>query len=141
MHCRDAIWSRAQASTSTSAPRPTNTSPNKPGYRLEVLEGSCKGRLVTNTQVVCRETVFPLRAEYQAPEDDTDGPSIVKLMLMDDADDDDNLAAAPGVAAGMKTAFDRINTAPAAGMGDTIASRVSGYAEIRFGLQKPHWVH
>eukprot|EP00965_Chrysotila_dentata_P076562 2527949-Pleurochrysis_carterae.AAC.1 len=39
---------------------------------------------------------------------------------MDDADDDDNVAAAPGVDAGMATNSDCNNTAPAAGMDDTI---------------------
>eukprot|EP00965_Chrysotila_dentata_P025671 852558-Pleurochrysis_carterae.AAC.1 len=37
-------------------------SPKKPGYRLEVLEGPRKGKHTTTTQVVFRETVFPLRA-------------------------------------------------------------------------------
>eukprot|EP00965_Chrysotila_dentata_P156457 5169802-Pleurochrysis_carterae.AAC.1 len=54
------------------------TSPNKPGYRLEVLG---KGKHITTTQVVLfRKTVFPLRAEYQPPEDDSDGPSTDEYM-------------------------------------------------------------
>eukprot|EP00965_Chrysotila_dentata_P208028 6184470-Pleurochrysis_carterae.AAC.1 len=115
----DASWSCAQISTSTSAPRPTS-----PATAFEVLEGPRKGKLNTTTQVAFRETVFPLSAEYRPPKDDTDGPSIDELMVMDDADDDNNVAAAPGVAAGMETdSFDN-NTAPAADMDDRIASRV-----------------
>eukprot|EP00965_Chrysotila_dentata_P069747 2304410-Pleurochrysis_carterae.AAC.1 len=86
------------------------TLPNKPGYCLDVLEGPRKGKLITTTQVVFRETVFPLRSEYQLPEDDTDGPSLDELVVMDDADDDDTVAAAPGVAAGVDTNSDCENT-------------------------------
>eukprot|EP00965_Chrysotila_dentata_P199752 6179568-Pleurochrysis_carterae.AAC.3 len=39
------------------------SSPNKPGFRLGVLEGPRKGKLNTTTQVAFRETVLPLRAE------------------------------------------------------------------------------
>eukprot|EP00965_Chrysotila_dentata_P017539 582939-Pleurochrysis_carterae.AAC.1 len=50
---------------------------------------------------------------------------------MDDADDDDNVAAAPGVAAGMDTNFDCDNTTTAAGTDDTIASRVRRHGAPR----------
>eukprot|EP00965_Chrysotila_dentata_P260066 6213770-Pleurochrysis_carterae.AAC.3 len=46
-------------------------------------------------------------------------------MGMKDADDDDNVATAPGVAAGIETDFNYGgHPAPAAGRDDTIASRV-----------------
>eukprot|EP00965_Chrysotila_dentata_P026221 869643-Pleurochrysis_carterae.AAC.2 len=48
------------------------TSPIKLSYRLEVLDGPHKGKLITTTQVVFCETVFPLRAEYQPQGDDTE---------------------------------------------------------------------
>eukprot|EP00965_Chrysotila_dentata_P254626 6211942-Pleurochrysis_carterae.AAC.2 len=50
---------------------------------------------------------------------------------MDDADDDDNLAAAPAVAAGMDTNSDCDKTAPAAGLDDTIAFRVRRHGAPR----------
>eukprot|EP00965_Chrysotila_dentata_P136934 4529380-Pleurochrysis_carterae.AAC.1 len=66
-----------------------------------MLKGPRKGKLTTTTQMVFRETVFPLHAEYQpSQEDDADGPIIDELVVMDDTDDDYNVAAAPGVAAG-----------------------------------------
>eukprot|EP00965_Chrysotila_dentata_P245251 6206448-Pleurochrysis_carterae.AAC.1 len=80
--------------------------------------------------MVFRETVFPLCAEYQPQWDDTDGPSIDELVVMDD-DNDDNVAAAPGVAAGMDTNSDCENTAPAAGMDDLIASCVRRHGALR----------
>eukprot|EP00965_Chrysotila_dentata_P255809 6212347-Pleurochrysis_carterae.AAC.2 len=45
-------------------------------------------------------------------------------MVVDDANDDDNVAAAPGVVAGMDIDSNCDKTAPAAGMDDSIASRV-----------------
>eukprot|EP00965_Chrysotila_dentata_P114880 3797009-Pleurochrysis_carterae.AAC.1 len=86
-------------------------SPNKSGYHLEVRQGPRKGKLNTTTQVVFRKTVFPLRANRQPAEDDTDGPSIDELVVMNDANDDDNVAAAPGVAAGLDTNSDCDSTA------------------------------
>eukprot|EP00965_Chrysotila_dentata_P031709 1057748-Pleurochrysis_carterae.AAC.4 len=87
------------------------------------MGGPRKGKLIAITQVVFRETVFPLRAEYQLREDDTDGPSIDELMVIEDADDDDNVDAASGVAARMETDSDGDKTTSAVGMDDTIASR------------------
>eukprot|EP00965_Chrysotila_dentata_P172754 5700793-Pleurochrysis_carterae.AAC.1 len=77
------------------------TSPNEPGYRLELLEGPRKGKLITMTQVVFRETVLPLRAEYQPPEDDSDGPSTDEYMVMVNPDENDlengpSLVVTPG---------------------------------------------
>eukprot|EP00965_Chrysotila_dentata_P113679 3757836-Pleurochrysis_carterae.AAC.4 len=65
------------------------------------------------------------------------GPrSIDELMVMDDADGDDNDAAAPGVAEGMETDSDSDSTAPAAGMDGTIASRVRRHGAPRPVLPK-----
>eukprot|EP00965_Chrysotila_dentata_P231949 6198662-Pleurochrysis_carterae.AAC.1 len=50
---------------------------------------------------------------------------------MDDADDADNVAAAPSVVAGMDINSDCDNTAPAAGIDDLIASRVRRHGAPR----------
>eukprot|EP00965_Chrysotila_dentata_P199753 6179568-Pleurochrysis_carterae.AAC.4 len=52
-------------------------------------------------------------------------------MVVDDAAADDKVAAAQGVAAGMETDSDGDNTAPAARMDDTIASRVHRHGAPR----------
>eukprot|EP00965_Chrysotila_dentata_P226629 6195524-Pleurochrysis_carterae.AAC.5 len=68
-------------------------------------------------------------------------------MVMDDTDDDDNVAATPDVAAGMETDSDGDNSAPAAGMDETIASCVHRHGAPRpfvpqtaFAFNPPHGV-
>eukprot|EP00965_Chrysotila_dentata_P042445 1407279-Pleurochrysis_carterae.AAC.1 len=93
-----------------------------PGYRLKAIERLRKGKLIITTR---SSTVFPLRAgEYKPPEDDLDGPSIDKDIVMVNVDNKDDVPAASGVAAGKDADSDGDNAALAAGMDDSIASRV-----------------
>ena len=65
---------------------------NKPGYKLEVLEGPRKGTIIYSSQVIFREMVFPLRDDTGAtatPSEDITFPGF------DEEDDDEEESNIP----------------------------------------------
>ena len=67
---------------------------SKPGYKLEVLEGPRKGKIIYSSQVIFREMVFPLRDETGA----TATPSEDIIFPGFDEDDDEEESNIPAPA-------------------------------------------